>query len=472
MLKKFSSYLDSKHDLAKDLVEKLSKKFSYVSVLGSDCEGKQFHITETDVEIKESYWQERGFVVRVFANGLFSEYSFDDLDDVKNISEEIIKSVDISDQLYKAIYAKSRTNMAYDEDSIERLFSKMGEFTDVNQQDIIDMSKKIIADSMEDNEYIIAAYTDIEYLKVSKMFISNKKDLRQVYAWANANYSCVVNKNGITKSCYGGASSISLKSALEELNQKVKNINDEATTLLDAMQIEPGLYDCITSPEITGLIAHESFGHGLEMDMFVKNRALAKDYMGRSIGSSLVNMHDGAIPYNDVSSYYFDDEGNLAHDTKLVENGKLINGMCDAITARQLGLIPTGNGKRENYRHKAYTRMTSTYFMPGKSSLEDMIKSIDYGYLIDIEYSGMEDPKNWQIQCVALVGKEIKDGQLTGKVVSPLIITGYLPDVLSTVSMISKDFKLYGTGSCGKGYKEYTKVALGGPYMKVKVKLG
>ena len=34
----------------------------------------------------------------------------------------------------------------------------------------------------------------------------------------------------------------------------------------------PGEYEIITSPEVTGLIAHEAFGHGVEMDMFVKNR--------------------------------------------------------------------------------------------------------------------------------------------------------------------------------------------------------
>ena len=40
-------------------------------------------------------------------------------------------------------------------------------------------------------------------------------------------------------------------------------------------------------------------------------------------------------------------------------------------------------------------------------TLEEMIASIKHGYLIDVPLSGMEDPKNWGIQCVALIGKEI-----------------------------------------------------------------
>ena len=116
--------------------------------------------------------------------------------------------------------------------------------------------------------------------------------------------------------------------------------------------------------------------------------------------------------------------------------------------------------------------MTATYFSSKKATLDEMIQSIKYGYLIDTCMGGMEDPKNWGIQCMALVGKEIIDGKLTGKIVSPLIMTGYVPDVLNSISMVSKDFQLYGTGACGKGYKEWVKTSIGGPYLKVKVKLG
>jgi TldD protein len=37
--------------------------------------------------------------------------------------------------------------------------------------------------------------------------------------------------------------------------------------------------------------------------------------------------------------------------------------------------------------------------------------------------------------------------------------------------MVSDDFKVIGSGSCGKGYKEWVRVADGGPALKVRVKL-
>lgn len=48
------------------------------------------------------------------------------------------------------------------------------------------------------------------------------------------------------------------------------------------------------TPEVTGMIAHEAFGHGVEMDMFVKDRALAKSYVGKDVAAPVLTMHDGA----------------------------------------------------------------------------------------------------------------------------------------------------------------------------------
>ena len=84
----------------------------------------------------------------------------------------------------------------------------------------------------------------------------------------------------------------------------------------------------------------------------------------------------------------------------------------------------------------------------------------------------MEDPKHWGIQCIIALGYEIRDGKLTGKTVTPMVLTGYVPDLLGNISMASGDVVVDGCGYCGKGYKEWVKVADGGPYLKTKVRLG
>ena len=109
----------------------------------------------------------------------------------------------------------------------------------------------------------------------------------------------------------------------------------------------------------------------------------------------------------------------------------------------------------------------------GKDKLEDMIASVRRGWLLDHLNSGMEDPKNWGIQCMISRGREIVDGKLSGKVVGPILLSGYVPDILQSISMVS-DTKLEtaGGGYCGKGYKEFVKTSIGGTYLKAKARLG
>jgi TldD protein len=290
--------------------------------------------------------------------------------------------------------------------------------------------------------------------------------------WGNGANICIASKEDKTKYSYKSFSGIKGGELLDEMVDTVGHIVDTTIELLDSEPIIPGEYEVICDPDVTGLIAHEAFGHGVEMDMFVKDRAKSKEYLGDYVASELVRMHDGALGVEQTSSYCFDDEGILASDTMIIDKGILKTGISDSLSAKALGVKPTGNGKRESFERKAYTRMTNTYFEPGKDTLEDMIASIDYGFLLEEGASGMEDPKNWGIQCMVNMAREIKDGKLTGRIYSPVILTGYVPELLKSISMVSKDLVLGGAGFCGKGYKEWVKVSAGGPYIKTKVRLG
>ena len=206
--------------------------------------------------------------------------------------------------------------------------------------------------------------------------------------------------------------------------------------------------------------------------MFVKDRALAKEYVGKYVASPIVNMRDGALSAHSAGSYFFDDEGTPASDTQIIKDGILVTGISDLSSALKLGTSPTGNGRRESSRRKAYARMTNTFIEPGDSTVEEMISTIDHGFYVCGCDNGMEDPKNWAIQCVAKYAIEIRDGKLTDNWFSPVILSGYVPDLLKSISMVSRDCKIVGAGMCGKGYKEWVRVSDGGPSVKARAKLG
>lgn len=330
-----------------------------------------------------------------------------------------------------------------------------------------------IKDSMQGSSALVVnAIINMEQVEISKLFLSGCKELEQYYNWCTGMVASATLKEGAVKFLYDMKSGTSFIHTLDDLAQKAVSVVEKCIHLHDAKEVKPGLYDVVCDSDLTGLIAHEAFGHGVEMDMFVKNRAKAIGFIDERVASDIVDMYDGANVFEEVSSYFFDDEGVLAHHTHIIEKGILKNGMNDLQTAMSLGVTPTGNGKRESYERKAYTRMTNTYFAKGTSTVEEMIASIDHGYLICGAYSGMEDPKNWGIQCIASYGIEIEHGQLTDRYIAPVVITGYVPDLLMSISMVSNEIEMFGTGFCGKGYKEWVKVSEGGPYLKAKVRLG
>lgn len=240
--------------------------------------------------------------------------------------------------------------------------------------------------------------------------------------------------------------------------------------LLKATTIDPGLYDIVACPGAAGIIAHEAFGHGVETDMFLKGRARSQEYMGKRVGSPLVDLFDDPTYPGGFGSYGFDDQGQPASKTQIVKNGVFVQGLTDLYSAVRLGIPRTANGRRENV-NKAYPRMTNTYFGPGEDNLEDMIASVKEGIYLGQMQSGMEDPKDWGLQCIFSWAQAIKDGKLTDKYHTNVGLTGYVPDLLGSVSMVGNDLKL-SAGGCGKGYKEWVRVGMGGPHLKIKGRLG
>jgi TldD protein len=253
----------------------------------------------------------------------------------------------------------------------------------------------------------------------------------------------------------------------EEIDRLIQSTAD----LLSAGRIEPAEYLMITAPGVSGTICHESFGHGVETDMFLKERAQAARFIDQRVGSELVNIGDDPSQPGSFGSYFFDDEGQMAGPTVIVENGLFRRGITDKYSAAALGIPRSANGRRQDYSRKAYARMSNTYFEAGDTSLEDMLAQVDQGVYLDKWSSGMEDPLGWGIQVSCHYGHEIRNGRITDKVFAPVGISGYVPEVLGSITAVSDKLEMDG-GHCGKGHKEVVPVASGGPHLLMKARLG
>ena len=463
----FSTYLDGKRQDCRELVEALSQHFQYVSILGTDVSATVIR-ADRKMSMVQDGRGECGFVLKMHNGRSFIEYSLDDISgDKQALAERILRET----QVDSGLQSKMIEAPVPADEPMQRDFSRENDFADYDDASLLDTCKTPSAELVSKDEKVLNAFVIIQPYHVSKLFITQNRELSQDYGWANGTMMVIYNGEKMSQARFGdGAPSI--KEILEILNSGMDQVIDLARHLATAKPIEPGVYDVITDPSISGLIAHEAFGHGVEMDQFVKDRAMAKHCMGQYVASPITNMHDGAAATHSVASYFFDDDGVLAHDTQIIKDGILVAGLSDLASAEQLGTAPTGNGRRDSYKRKAYARMTNTFFEAGKDKLEDMIASVKHGYMLFQTNNGMEDPKNWQIQCTAEYGIEIVDGKLTDNYVSPVVMSGSVPELLKSISMVSDHFKVIGAGMCGKGYKEWVRVSDGGPNLKVRVKLG
>ena len=466
----FSKYLESKRQILKKLVDKLLQKYSYASILGKEINGDTIRVSTRFTRVGDTFESQCGFVCRIYNNKSYSEYAFSDINDnnFDHIYDEIVKNTTLSEKLYNdQVKAKLIEEEVVKEDFYRKLEGKK-----LSNQEIINRFNLLKTEAHNYSDKIINIILGLEYYNVNSIYISKNKELTQNFSWVLGIVNIVSRDRENIKNVYECYAHNSIEKCVKDLEKNLKDLCETSIKLLDSTLIEPGVYDIITTPAITGLIAHEAFGHGVELDMFLKNRAKAKNYMNKYVASPLITMHDGASACLSQASYFFDDDGVLAHDTVIIEKGILKSGISDLVSAMQLKKEPTGNGRRQNPFHKSYSRMTNTFFEAGESKKSDMIKSIKHGYLLCQMDNGMEDPKNWNIQCTCAYAKEIKNGRFTGKIVAPVVMSGNVLDLLKSITMISKEFEIHGSGHCGKGHKEWVPVSDGGPYLKARCKLG
>ncbi len=465
-----SLFLKSVKGELQKLLELLTPSFEYASILGVDTNGFKYEYSAKNSSLEESMWTDRGFVVRLYKAGKVVEYSFNNFSvgDAEKQYNEIHLFAE------KALQGNYRLYPVPNETPLVFSFSEDVK-TDPSEGDperIFGKLQSLFTRAVEEDPHVFDARIVYEWVKVSKIFLSSKRDLEQNYMWSQGYVVPMVRESGKVKLLYAAVSGFEGEELIDKMEHKIPQTVHDAVLLLSAESIVPGEYEVLCSPDISGLIAHEAFGHGVEMDMFVKNRALGKYYIGKQVANTIVSMRDTAYPVRHAGSFRFDDEGNLAGSTLIIDRGMLKGGLSDQLSASFLREQPTGNGRRQSYKNKTYARMTNTYFESGSDSLDEMIASISHGYLIDYTQSGMEDPKNWGLQAIAFLGREIRNGAFTGKIVSPVVMTGYVPDILKNITMISGDVELSGSGYCGKGWKEFVKVSSGGPYIKTKMRLG
>jgi TldD protein len=236
----------------------------------------------------------------------------------------------------------------------------------------------------------------------------------------------------------------------DRLDRVVREAVARTAILFEAGQAPAGELPVVLAAGSSGILLHEAIGHGMEADFNRKGVSIYADRIGKRVAAPFVNIVDDATPAGARGAINVDDEGNPAGVTRLVEGGVLATYLHDAISARHYGVAPTGNGRRESYRHPPLPRMRSTYMLPGPHRTEEIIRSVKRGLYCQNFSNGQVNIGAGDFTFYVKNGWLIEDGKLS-RPVKDVNIIGNGPRALEQVDMVSDDLAIdEGGWTCGK----------------------
>jgi len=256
------------------------------------------------------------------------------------------------------------------------------------------------------------------------------------------------------------------ESQMDELDKLYESLMHKR----EGVYANAGLRKCVLHPELAGILAHEAVGHTVEADL-VLGGSVAGHNLNKQVASEMVTMVDfahTALGKTCPLPIYVDDEGIIAEDVMLIENGILKNFMHNRESARHFDVKPQGNARGYDFSDEPLIRMRNTAILPGKDKLDDMIASIDDGYFLVKTGNGQADSTGEFMFSVEL-GYEIKNGKI-GRAIRETTISGVAFEMLKTVDMLSDDMNWECSGFCGK--KQRMTTGMGGPAVRCDMILG
>ena len=224
----------------------------------------------------------------------------------------------------------------------------------------------------------------------------------------------------------------------------------QAVLQQEAREAPAGTFPVVLAAGDSGILLHEAVGHGLEADFNRKGTSNYSNRIGQPVASELVTVIDDATLDRSRGSVNVDDEGEPAGRNLLIEDGELAAYMQDRISSDHFSVAPSGNGRRQSFRHAPMPRMTNTYMTAGQDDPEDLLRRVEYGIYCKAFSGGQVNITNGDFVFSVTEGYLIENGQVTAPIRDVNLI-GNGPDVLSKVTGVGHDLEMSdGRWTCGK----------------------
>lgn len=354
-----------------------------------------------------------------------------------------------------------------DSDDKEEIFEGSKEYKEVNnynpqlelikEKDKINFAKKIEEEAFKVDERVSAVqycvygdgYGETLIANTKGLFIEDKGNLAYAYV-------VVVVKEGEdvkTGFSFRAGRDFSKFNPAEIANEAV----DKAIKMLGAKSIKSGDYPIIIKNN-SAVDLLESFTGIFSAENVQKDLSILKGKIDTKIASDYITIIDDPFMEEGLASKYFDGEGAACKYKKVIDKGVLKTYLHNLKTAKKDGVETTGNASKPSYKASVDISPSNMYIQKGDKSLEDMIRSLDRGILIN-NLEGLHSGLNSVSGDFSLSasGFLIENGNIS-RPVKQITVAGNFFEMIQNILEIGNDLEF---GLPGESY-------IGSPSLKIK----
>lgn len=310
-----------------------------------------------------------------------------------------------------------------------------------------------------------ALVDEIQYVTIVNtegLLISDVRPQAIMFASSTAEEKGVKNTGFKTA---GGRVGLGFYSTVETPESIGRKASEDAILLLSAIDPPAGEQPVVLGSRQSGVMIHEAVGHPLEADGNRKKTSIMWDKLGKQVANPIVTIFDDPTIPHSRGSLNVDDEGTVPIKTPLIEKGILVGFLQDRLSAKLMGMLPNGHGRRQSFRNVPIPRMANTVLAPGETKPDEIIRSVKKGFFAET-YQGGQVSDSGKFTFSVNMGYLIEDGKLTTPVKNATLI-GTNVQILNEVEMIGDDTRFF-LGTCGKDGQSAA-VSAGTPTLKIRL---
>ena len=237
----------------------------------------------------------------------------------------------------------------------------------------------------------------------------------------------------------------------------------QALRLLDSKPAPAGKFTCILDQKMTGLMAHEAFGHACEADSILSGASVLENRIGKRVADESINLYDDPTIKSTFGYFALDWEGVKSRRHTLIEDGVLRGFLHNLETGSRMGTVSNGSARAQSYNSPPIIRMSNTFIGPGTWKKDELFDEVKRGLLLQGSQYGYVEPAKGQFMFKCDEAYDVRNGEV-GQRHRDVSLSGVILEVLNNVKAIADDFVLTDPGYCGKN-GQHARITDGGPHI-------